>query len=229
VDYLMRTSRHCVIIPALNAEATLAGLVQAVKALSLDIVVVDDGSSDHTAQVASQAGAVVISHLHNLGKGAALRAGFRHALRVGYAGVVTMDGDGQHDPTDVPRLIRTAEETHAGMVIGNRMSNGHQMPWLRRWTNRVMSSVVSWLIRQPVPDSQCGLRFIRADALAALPLAANHFELETELLLAAARQRWTVASLPIATIYNNHHRSYIQPLQDGARFMKLVLRYTLFS
>ena len=219
--------RYCVVIPALNAARTLEPLVAALKARTLDVVVVDDGSSDATAQVASVAGALVVSHARNLGKGAALRAGFQHALRMGYAGVITMDSDGQHDPSDAVRLIDAAEQSNARIIIGNRMLERHRMPLVRRWTNQMMSSVVSWLIRQRVPDSQCGFRFIRTEALAALPLAASRFDLETELLLAAGRQRWSVESLPVTTIYNRH-RSHIQPLQDGLRFMRLILWYALF-
>ena len=216
--------RYCVVIPAFNSAHTLGELVRAIHAKQLDIIVVNDGSSDQTAQTASRAGAVVISHLRNMGKGAALRAGFRHALRLGYDGVITIDSDGQHDPKDIGALIQTAEQRQARIVIGNRMADGRMMPPLRRWTNRLMSRLISRLMAQEVPDSQCGFRFIRSDALAALPMASNHFDLETELLLAAARRHWTVVSVPIATIYDNH-RSHIHPLQDGLRFVRVIIRY----
>lgn len=216
--------RYCVIIPAFDAMSTIGGLVRRIRTQGLDVMVVNDGSQDSTAQVASTHGAVVISHVDNLGKGTALQTGFRHALRLGYEGVITMDSDGQHDPADLQRLIETVERGEAHIVVGNRMGNDRAMPFLRRWTNRAMSSIVSRLIRQRIPDSQCGFRFIHRDVLAATPLAAQHFDIETELLLAAVRRGWTVASIPILTIYDNR-RSHIRPVRDGLRFLRLVWRY----
>ena len=98
------------------------------------------------------------------------------------------------------------------------------MPLLRRWTNRVMSWIVSALTRQPVPDSQCGLRAIRREALGTLRLSCRRFEIETEVLLEAARRGWLIASVPIQTIYDGHS-SHIRPVRDGARFLRLIARY----
>ena len=218
------TGRYCVIIPAFDAMQSIGALVRGVRDQHLDVVVVNDGSKDRTAHAASANGALVISHLHNLGKGAALQTGFRHTLRAGYEGVITMDSDGQHDPADLGRFIEAAQRDGVGVVVGNRMGNDRAMPFLRRWTNRVMSGIVSQLIRQRVPDSQCGFRFIRREVLAAIPLEATHFDIETELLLAAARGGWRLGSVPILTIYGNHH-SHIRPVRDGLRFMWVVLRY----
>ena len=115
--------RYCVIIPALNAGKTIGPLVTEIKAQGLDVVVVDDGSADETAAVASAKGARVISHLQRVGKGGALQAGFRLALGHRYDGVITMDSDGQHRPSDVTLLIQAAELYGAGIVLGNRMGN----------------------------------------------------------------------------------------------------------
>ena len=155
------TGRYCVIIPALNAGATIGALVRSIRLQGLSVVVVDDGSTDQTAAIASAEGALVISHLRNLGKGSALRTGFEYVLRSRFDGVVTMDSDGQHDPAEIPELIQAGECQHAGMVLGNRMVNGVAMPAARRLTNQLMSLIVSGIARQQVPDSQCGFRFIR--------------------------------------------------------------------
>ena len=225
----MTTSgRYCVVIPAFDAAKTVGELVQRIKPQGLSVVVIDDGSHDQTASIASEHGALVISHLRNQGKGSALRTGFEYALRSRYDGVITLDGDGQHDPAEIPRLVREGEIQHAGIVVGNRMRNGSSMPRVRRWTNTVMSAIVSLVVRQRIPDSQCGFRFIRKEVLEAVPLRAKRFEIETELLLHAARQRWKIISVPVTSIYQNHHQSYIRPVRDAIRFFGLVLRYLIW-
>ena len=215
--------RYCVVIPAFNAANTIGALVRTVKQQGLPVIVINDGSSDNTAPIASGEGAVVISHLRNEGKGRALRTGFEHALRAQYDGVITMDSDGQHDPAEIPELIRTAERQHAGMVVGNRMATA-TMPWLRRVVNRTLSHIVSTVARQPIPDSQSGFRLIRKEVLSSLSLTSRRFEIETELLLATAKRRWKVVFIPIRTTYDNHS-SHIRPMGDGLRFFGIVLRY----
>ncbi|MBI4341805.1 MAG: glycosyltransferase family 2 protein [Candidatus Omnitrophica bacterium] len=217
--------RYCVIIPAFNAARTIGPLIRQIKPQGLAPVVIDDGSQDRTAAVASAEGALVISHLRNEGKGTALRTGFQYALRSSFDGVVTMDSDGQHDPGEIASLIRAGEVQHAGIVLGNRMANGAAMPRGRRVTNALMSSIISAMARQAIPDSQCGFRFIRREVLQAVPLRAQRFEIETELLLGATAQRWKIVSVPVRSIYPAAHRSHIHPVWDGLRFLGLVLRH----
>ncbi|MBI4598325.1 MAG: glycosyltransferase family 2 protein [Candidatus Omnitrophica bacterium] len=218
--------KYCAVIPAFQAEKTIGRLVGNIKSGGLDVVVVDDGSLDQTAAIASKEGAFVISHLRNQGKGAALRTGFEHARRAGFDGVVTLDSDGQHDPAEIARLIEAGEHQHAGMTIGNRMINGVAMPRSRRWTNQLMSTLISHAIRQRIPDSQCGFRFIRKELLESIPLRARRFDIETELVLGAAAARWKIISVPIRSIYKDE-ASYIRPLRDGIRFLWLILRFLL--
>ena len=220
----MSSSRYCVVIPAYQAAKSIGELVRRVKHQGLAIVVVDDGSRDETAAIASAEGALVISHLRNEGKGHALRTGFEHAIREHYDGVITMDGDGQHDPAEIPQLIRAGEVQHAGIVLGNRMTNGPSMPMARRRTNRLMSAIVSMISRQQIPDSQCGFRLIRKEVLEDLPLRAKRYEIETELLLKAASRRWKIISVPVRSIYDNHP-SHIHPVREGLRFAAVLLRF----
>ncbi len=217
--------RYCVVIPAYNAGKTIGELVRSIKDQGLPVVVVDDGSTDNTAAVAAQHRALVISHLRNHGKGQALRTGFEHALRAKYEAVVTMDSDGQHHPEDIPKFIQAAERQHAGIVVGNRMGSA-AMPPVRRCTNRLMSHIVSRLSRQEIPDSQCGFRLIHREVLATVPLRSRHYEIETELLLAASRRQWKTISVPIQTTYNGQV-SYIRPLQDTVRFFMFLVRFLL--
>lgn len=216
--------RACVVIPGYNAARTLGPLLHQIKRLGLDAIVVNDGSTDHTAHVATQEGALVISHLRNQGKGVALRTGFTFALQAGYDAVVTLDGDGQHDPMEIPRLLETATLSQTAIVVGHRVVDGAVMPVSRQWTNRLMSWLISRLTGQRIPDSQCGFRVIRRHVLETIPLSTCRFELETELLLAASRAGWTITSVPIRTIYHQH-ASHIHPVWDGLRFARLVLRY----
>ena len=222
------SGRYCVVIPAFQAEKTIGGLVHQVRQQGLAAVVVDDGSSDRTAQIASAEGALVISHLRNEGKGRALRTGFEYALRSKYDGIITMDGDGQHDAAEIPSLVRAGEVQHAGMVLGNRMCNGATMPVVRRWTNELMSELICALTRLRIPDTQCGFRFIRKELLQSVPLTASRFEIETELLLGAAAQRWKIISVPIRTIYQGEG-SHIRPVRDTIRFIGLILRHLLWG
>lgn len=216
--------RACVVIPAYNAGKTLTGLLQRLKPLGLPTVVVDDGSRDETAAVAIREGHFVISHLANRGKGAALRTGFDYAVKMGFEAVITLDSDGQHDPQDIPRLLDAAALNGHHIIIGRRTQDLERMPLIRRWTNHTMSWIVSRLTRQAIPDSQCGFRVIHRDVLTQISLTGRRFDLETEILLAAARRGWRVRSVPIRTIYEQHS-SHIHPIIDGLRFFRLVLRY----
>ncbi len=221
-------SRYCVVIPAYDAAATITEVVRHVRQQGLPVVVVDDGSRDQTAALASKEGALVISHLRNEGKGCALRTGFEYALRSQYDGVITMDSDGQHDPSEIPQLIRAGEVQHAGIVLGNRLTNGAVMPPVRRWTNPLMSGIVSAVARQHIPDSQCGFRLIRKEVLEDVPLRATRFEIETDLLFGAAARRWKIISVPVKSIYQPHQPSHIHPVRDTIRFLGTVLRHLIW-
>ena len=212
----------CVLIPTYNGEATIPRLVQEVTKSVERCLVVDDGSTDQTADCASRAGAAVIRHSSNCGKGACLRCGFDWALREGYDGVITMDGDGQHDPRDIPRLIKKAKESPAGIIIGNRMESAEKMPLIRRLTNRVMSWIISRICSQRIPDSQCGFRLIKRKVLERLGLVTSRFETESEILIKAHRANFEIDSIPIGTIYRNE-KSKISPLSDTVRFIKLII------
>ncbi len=220
--------RSCVLIPVYNAGKTISQVVRAAKQHGVDVLVIDDGSSDDTVPAAVTAGARVVSLLSNQGKGAALRIGFSYALRERYEAVITMDGDGQHDPAEIPKLMEVAREQQAAIVLGNRMTNVTSMPMVRMWTNGFMSTIVSGLTRQQIPDSQCGFRLIRAHVLAGMPLRAMRYEIETELLFRASTQRHKIVSVPIRTIYTAHD-SHIRPVRDAIRFLSLVVRHLVSS
>ena len=140
---MLEPTKCAVVIPCFNEGPTIAPLATAVRQYLPFVLVVDDGSTDGTSNLACGASAVVVSHQRNLGKGAALKTGLSLALKQGFEWAVTLDGDGQHAPEDLPGLLRCAEQTGALLVIGNRMDNAHAMPWLRRRVNRWMSRKLS--------------------------------------------------------------------------------------
>lgn len=214
-----------VVIPAYNAGRHLREVVEDVaRHVPLDrIIVVDDGSADDTAEVARAAGAVVIAHPENQGKGGALKTGILAAGERGHRFAITLDADGQHNPDDIPRFIERWVETGADIIVGDRMSATGEMPWLRLWTNRVTSGVVSLLARRRIPDSQNGYRMISTDVFAKLPLETTRYDTESEILIRAGKRGARIASVPVETIYGEEVSS-INPWVDTLRFFRMVLK-----
>jgi glycosyltransferase involved in cell wall biosynthesis len=207
------------IIPCLNEEPAIGSLVAAVRLRLPKVLVVDDGSRDQTAKVATQAGAIVLRHELNRGKGAALQAGWRWAREHGFKWALTMDGDGQHSPDDIPSFFTCAERTSTHLIVGDRMGNAKHMPWLRRCVNRWMSRRLSRAAGQYFPDSQCGFRLMDLEAWSAVMLTTSHFEIESELLLAFIARGYSVQFVPIRVIYKDE-QSKIHPLLDTVRWLR---------
>ncbi|NOZ56711.1 MAG: glycosyltransferase family 2 protein [Calditrichaeota bacterium] len=192
------------------------------------VLVVDDGSTDATAEEAKKAGADVLCHPRNRGKGAALRTGLAEALSRQTEVVVTVDGDGQHLPADAKSVADACLRESGDVVVGNRMTNVAGMPWDRRLSNRLSSLVVSIACQQRVPDSQCGLRGFRRWVLDGTPLQSERFEIETEMLLAAARVGAKITSIPIRSVYSRElPTSHVRRLKDTVRFLLLLARWLI--
>jgi glycosyltransferase involved in cell wall biosynthesis len=219
----VRAMKVCALVPAYNEAAGIAAVVDGCARHVAEVLVVDDGSADETARAAEEAGATVIRHKRNLGKGAAIRTGFGYVRGHEFDAVIILDGDGQHDWREIPRFVEAAEATGAAIVLGNRMGDVARMPALRRWTNRTTSGILSRLAGQRLPDSQCGFRLIRAAVLADLELRTANYETESEMLLQAAWAGHAIASIPITTIYNEAP-SNIHKGRDTWRFIKLAAR-----
>ncbi len=211
-------------IPAYNAESTIGPLVREARALGGDVLVVDDGSTDRTAEVAGNDGAEVVRHPENLGKGAAIRTAIGHFGRTSRDLLVLMDADGQHDPAWIPALVDRATRMGAGLVVGDRMADASAMPWVRRATNRLMSWVVSRMVGSRIPDTQCGFRVLsRPFAMSFRPVSAR-YELESEMLIHAGRLGFVVESHPIRAIYSGQP-SHIHPVRDTLRFLRFMVRF----
>jgi len=183
------------------------------------VIVVDDGSTDRTGEVAKEAGAIVIRHANRCGKGAALQTGWRHAHESGFSWALNLDGDGQHDSADIPSFLHRADSTGASLVIGNRMERPVGMPFVRRLVNQWMSRQLSRISGRFLPDSQCGFRLMNLRAWSDLSISSHHFEIESEVLLAFSLASHRVEFVPVRTIYR-HERSNINPLQDTVRWLR---------
>jgi len=213
----------CILIPAHNEEKEIGRLVREVRAKGLDVLVVDDGSKDGTAAIARAQGAEVLKNDPRRGKGFSLKRGFDHAVGKGYDGVITMDGDGQHDTDDLARFLAAAQTTPRGVVNGTRMRDAGAMPLVRRLTNRFMSWMISAISGQRIEDSQCGYRYVSCDLLRQITLTSNDFEIETEVLLKSCKAGCSVISIPIKTIYRDE-KSKINPVKDTCRFFAYLWR-----
>ena len=215
--------KTCVIIPTYNESKAIGGIIKQVRGQGLEVIVVDDGSTDDTSAISEASGARVLRNDSNQGKGASLIRGFDYALNNGFDSVITMDGDGQHQPQDLPFFIRLGEYSNSGMLIGNRMLRAKNMPLLRLLTNKTMSWLISVVAGQSVPDTQCGFRLIKRQVLEKVRLGTTKYETESEIIIEASRQGFKIESVPIKSIYSGE-KSKINPFIDTCRFIKLMAR-----
>jgi len=222
----MNASKETVlaIIPAYCEGRFIGQVVSQVLQFVQAVLVVDDGSPDNTAIEAEAAGAKVIRHSTNLGKGAALKTGLNYAVSIEAAFFLFLDGDGQHDPSEIPAFIDAINGSNADLIVGNRMRNLESMPLIRRWTNQFMSWQIGRICKIPIPDSQCGFRLARKELLPVLMAPSNRFEFESESIILAARQGFRLSFVPIRTIYTDQH-SKIRPLRDTMRYLRLIRKY----
>ena len=222
--HLFDPAKISALIPAYREAAHIGEVVRRVREQLQNVLVVDDGSPDDTAERARQAGAEVIVHAQNGGKGAAIKTGFKILMERGFDYVLILDGDGQHLPEEIGAFLSAAAEAPCGIFVGNRMHQTQGMPVVRRLTNRFMSRLISWLCKQPIPDSQCGFRMIHRNVIPSLFCESNAYDYETEMLIIASREGHRVGNVPISTVYADE-TSKIHPLRDGLRFIKLLSRY----
>ncbi len=212
------------VVPAFNEAATLGDLVRGVRS-RCGVIVVDDGSTDGSGAVAVAAGADVIRHARRRGKGAALRTGFAAALRRGAPAVVTLDGDAQHDPADLPRLLQASAAAPDALIVGDRLagSAGDPMPLARRLAVRTADRMLARLLPAPIRDSQCGFRVYPAAFLRAVALREEGFVLETEALVRAVQGGYRVLSVPVRRLYPVGRRSRFRSLADTTRIAWFLL------
>lgn len=230
-----------VVIPALNAQATIGPVVAAARRHVSRVIVVDDGSGDGTGAGARQAGAEVIRHPANLGKGAALTTAFerllaeRRARATGGPGgagdfeaAITLDADGQHDPDDIPAFVDLYRRERPAIIVGSRDRYFARMWGPRRAMNRFSSASLRFFTGADLPDSQSGFRLYDAGFLEGLRLAGRRYEAEMEALMQATALRLPIASVPIRLrVVDGRATSHYRPLRDTFRIVGTVLRLWL--
>lgn len=217
---MISTPHALILIPAFNEELSIQNLLE--NALHyFPVLVVDDGSTDQTADLARAVGARVLSQHPNQGKGAALRAGFNSAIESGYEAVITLDGDGQHDPSEIPTFIDCFIKSHADLIIGRR--DFTKMPIVRRVANTIGRLSFSWALGQTIYDNQSGYRMVSRRLLNALVSSEESgFEFEVEMIVTCILSKFILEWVPIRTIYADEH-SHIVPHRHVLGFYRMVL------
>jgi glycosyltransferase involved in cell wall biosynthesis len=213
------------VIPAYNEEKHIGDVVRRARQQLDHVLVVDDGSQDKTADKAHAAGAQLIVHEQNRGKGETIKTGLRHWLERDVDLVIILDADGQHRPEEIDRFTAAAmSPEEPKLILGNRMNDVSSMPRVRRFVNRWMSQRISVVCGQEIPDTQCGFRMLHRQLIPELLGGAARFDYETEMLIVASRKGFRIASVPISTVYSDEVSS-IHPIRDTIRFFKLMRRY----
>jgi glycosyltransferase involved in cell wall biosynthesis len=215
----------CILIPAYNAEKTILDVVHECLEHGLPVAVVDDGSADGTSALLSELPVTLLRHRQNLGKGAALKTGFSWAIESGFDDVVTIDADGQHEVSAIPRLVDSAQSGKWGILIASRRSQFEQMSGLRKFWNRVGVWCIWKRTGFEITDSQSGFRCYSRDVLKSGPLKSNGYALEMEILLKAWKSGFTVGSLPIAArVADGRATSHYRPFKDTVNISMTFLR-----
>ena len=215
----MRNTSILALIPAWNEEAHIAPVVETTRN-HLGVLVVDDGSNDETLVLAAAAGATVVCHDKNLGKGRALVTGFNWAMERGYDAVLSLDADGQHDPNEIPKFLKAYREDAGDLIIGQR--NFRQMPFPNRYANLIGTWLLTLALKHRIYDNQCGYRLHTRKLLESLDLISSGFELEVEVVVRAVCKGFQIGWVPIRTIYGTGKASYFHPFHDTRRFFGMV-------
>jgi glycosyltransferase involved in cell wall biosynthesis len=221
----MTAKRVVVVIPAYNEEQTIVDVIRGLKQRGFTtLIVVDDGSSDRTGELAFREGSIRLRHILNRGLGGALGTGISAALRLGAEVIVTFDADGQHDPNDIRRLLEPIEVGEAEVVIGSRMLDPRGMPYRRRLANWTANVVTYLLFGGWTTDSQSGLRAFSSRAATQMQIITTGMEVSSEIIAETVRNHLKWKEVPVRAIYTDYSLSKGQSFMVGLRtLMKLIL------
>ncbi|HYE36820.1 glycosyltransferase family 2 protein [Methylocaldum sp.] len=218
---------YALVIPAFNEAATIREVVTAALQFVPRVIVVDDGSTDGTSSALEGLGIELLRNETNQGKAASLWRGLQHALREDdVVAVMTMDGDGQHDPLEIPKLLRAAHRFPRHVVIGSRLWNKAAIPPARYRANRFANFWIAWASGQPIEDSQSGFRVYPAELIRSVTLSYSRdrsFVFESEILIEAARMGFYALPARVSAVYRDNARpSHFRPVTDIVRITRMV-------
>jgi len=223
-----------VLVPALNEALRIRDVVTGALAHCANVIVVDDGSDDDTCARIADLPVIVLRHPRRMGKGASLRDGFAEALRRGFEGVLTMDGDGQHAADDIPRLLDAGNRHPGAVIIGARLRKRSQQPLYRRLANEFGDWGIAWGTGYQIADSQSGQRLYPAAVAALDEVPGEDFVFEAQILISAARRLGTrCVSVPIESRYKSVHSteefraSHFKPFRDFSRITRHIVLQAL--
>lgn len=217
-----------ILVPAYNEENYIGAVIKSCLGYNLDIIIIDDGSIDNTIKIIESIKApentkiITIKHIVNKGKGQSLITGFSHIIKNNYSGVITIDADGQHDTREIDNFLKAIEKEKPDMIIGNRLENTKNMPFIRLATNVFTSWIISSIAGRKISDVQSGFRYISSEVLKNIKLETRNFDTEPEIVIKASWLGYNIINIPIATIYHKDFVSHVNPVTDTIKFFKLV-------
>ncbi|MBI2650109.1 glycosyltransferase family 2 protein [Candidatus Woesearchaeota archaeon] len=212
------------VIPAYNEEGSIISIVKKTKKYVNNAVIVDDGSKDKTKELGEKAGAIVLKHILNLGKGAALKTGCDFAVKKGAKFIIALDADAQHNPNDIPRFIEKLKKYD--IVFSCRRAS-KKMPFVLRFGNLFISNVANILYGISLNDTQCGFRAFSIDAYKKIRWTASDYSMESEMISRAGKQRLKYVQIPIQTIYSDKYKG--TTIIDGIKIVLNMIWWKFFN
>jgi glycosyltransferase involved in cell wall biosynthesis len=204
----------CVIIPTYNEEKNIVDVIEKVKNYVQKIIVVDDGSNDNTTKKAKETGAIVLKHIVNMGKGSAAKTGCDYAYLHKYEKIILLDGDGQHNPKEIPEFIEQLK--HADVVFGYRKFNKN-MPWVFRFGNQSINWVTKILYGINIKDTQGGYRAFNTKVYKKIRWKASDYSMESEMIANVGKHKLKYSQVPIQTIYGDKYKG--TTIVDGLKIV----------
>ena len=224
-----------ILIPAYNEEKYIHKVIKNCLKYKLDIIVINDGCTDNTSKIVKSipepdnCRIMLLEHAHNLGKGQALKTGFRYIINNSYKGVITIDADGQHSTNEIINFLNAVEKDDPDIIVGSRFQNTKNMPFDRVFANTSSSWIISLIAGKKIEDVQSGFRYISSRALKNIKLETNNFDTESEILLKASWKGYKIKNIPISTIYHKNFTSYFHPIKDTIKFFQLIFKSLLWK
>ena len=209
-----------VVVPAYNEEKNISKIIKGIKKYSKNIIIIDDGSKDYTSKIADKSSAIVLKHIINMGKGAALKTGCDFAIKQGAKRIIVLDSDAQHNPEDIPKFIKNLESFD--IVFSYRKLN-KRMPFILKFGNWFISKVIKFLYKVKLKDSQCGYRAFTAEAYKKIRWLAADYSMESEMIANTGKYKLKYKEVPIETIYGDKYKG--TTIIDG---VKIVLNMSLW-